>query len=210
MSRTIPPADAILFKSPARVLHRIARPAAARRACRMLARRELWLRARRADSARGLAAVDDFVAQLRETEARRLTEIHGYDTGALAREFHGCFSRRPLPEHAPGTCAARPRSRARARMMGWRLRGEDVAISPPPQPSPSKRRLRPSSTDYAGEGAHRPRGAGLCRKRQFVFSAGGGASCLSTPALISPAVICCILFIRSTAALADSTRRQAG
>jgi len=37
------------------------------------------------------AAVDDFVAQLRETEARRLTEIHGYDTGALAREFHGVF-----------------------------------------------------------------------------------------------------------------------
>ena len=138
MSRTIPPADAILFKSPARVLHRIARPAAARRACRMLARRELWLRARRADSARGLAAVDDFVAQLRETEARRLAEIHGYDTAALAREFHGCFSRRPLPRHAPSSCAARPRSRARARMMGLRLRGEDVAISPLPNPPPAK------------------------------------------------------------------------
>ena len=38
----------------------------------------------------------------------------------------------------------------------------------------------------------------------------GGASALSTPALSSPAVICCILFIRSTAALADKTSRHAG
>ena len=63
-------------------------------------RGEVWLRARRAGGADGLAAVDDFVAQLREAEARRLAETHGYDTAALAREFHrfdsGCFSRQPF------------------------------------------------------------------------------------------------------------------
>ena len=82
----------------------------------MLARRELWLRARRADSARGLAAVDDFVAQLRETEARRLAEIHGcYDTAALAREFHGCTVRNFRHGDIPPR-AALPRGQLRIRL----------------------------------------------------------------------------------------------
>ena len=60
----------------------------------------IWLRERREGQARGYAAVNDFVAALRETEAQRLAEIHGYDIAALAREFHrfdsGCFSRQPF------------------------------------------------------------------------------------------------------------------
>ena len=63
-------------------------------------RGESWLRARREGSARGLAAVDDFVGELREREAQRLAATHGYDTAALSREFHrfdlGCFSRQPF------------------------------------------------------------------------------------------------------------------
>ena len=63
-------------------------------------RGESWLRARREGSARGLAAVDDFVGELREREAQRLAAAHGYDTAALSREFHrfdsGCFSRQPF------------------------------------------------------------------------------------------------------------------
>jgi hypothetical protein len=63
-------------------------------------RGEMWLRARREGQARGLAAVNDFVAELREKEALRLADIHGYDTAALSREFHrfdsGCFSRQPF------------------------------------------------------------------------------------------------------------------
>ena len=63
-------------------------------------RGESWLRARREGSARGLAAVDDFVGELREREAQRLAASHGYDTAALSREFHrfdaGCFSRQPF------------------------------------------------------------------------------------------------------------------
>jgi hypothetical protein len=63
-------------------------------------RGESWLRARREGSARGLAAVDDLVGELREHEAQRLAAAHGYDTAALSREFHrfdsGCFSRQPF------------------------------------------------------------------------------------------------------------------
>ena len=63
-------------------------------------RGESWLRERRAGSARGVAAVDDFVGELREREAQRLAATHGYDTAALSREFHrfdsGCFSRQPF------------------------------------------------------------------------------------------------------------------
>ena len=63
-------------------------------------RGESWLRARREGSARGLAAVDGFVGELREREAQRLAASHGYDTAALSREFHrfdaGCFSRQPF------------------------------------------------------------------------------------------------------------------
>ena len=63
-------------------------------------RGESWLRARREGSACGLAAVDDFLAELGEREARRLAATHGYDTAALSREFHrfdsGCFSRQPF------------------------------------------------------------------------------------------------------------------
>ena len=99
MSRTIPPADAILFDLPAAFFTALLGPPQhdAHVECW---RGELWLRARRADSADGLAAVDDVVAELREKEAQRLAEIHGYDTAALAREFHrfdsGCFSRQPF------------------------------------------------------------------------------------------------------------------
>ena len=60
-------------------------------------RGETWLRAQQEGSARGIAAVDDFLGELREREAQRLAATHGYDTAALSREFHrfdsGCFSR---------------------------------------------------------------------------------------------------------------------
>jgi hypothetical protein len=63
-------------------------------------RGETSLRARQEGSARGVAAVDDFVGALREREAQRLAATHGYDTAALSREFHrfdsGCFSRQPF------------------------------------------------------------------------------------------------------------------
>ena len=77
-------------------------------------RGESWLRARREGSARGLAAVDDFVGELREREAQRLAATHGYDTAALSREFHrfdsGCFSRQRF---ARATIAPRDRDRVR-------------------------------------------------------------------------------------------------
>ena len=63
-------------------------------------RSEAWLRARQEGGAHGIAAVDDFVGELREREARRLAATHGYDTAALSREFHrfdsGCFSKQPF------------------------------------------------------------------------------------------------------------------
>jgi hypothetical protein len=75
-------------------------------------RGELWLRERRAGHARGAAAVNDLLAEQRENEAQRLAAIHGYDTAALAREFHrfdsGCFSRQPF---------ARTRARQLARAI---------------------------------------------------------------------------------------------
>jgi hypothetical protein len=91
--------DGIVFHSPAALFAAVLGPPQhdAHVECR---RGELWLRARREGSARGLAAVDDFVCELREREAQRLAETHGYDTAALSREFHrfdsGCFSRQPF------------------------------------------------------------------------------------------------------------------
>ena len=91
--------DGIVFNSPAAFFAAVLGPPQhdAHVECR---RGELWLRARREGSARGVAAVDDFVGELREREAQRLAETHGYDTAALSREFRrfdsGCFSTQPF------------------------------------------------------------------------------------------------------------------
>ena len=80
-------------------------------------RGESWLRARREGSARGLAAVDDFVGELREREAQRLAQTHGYDTAALSREFHrfelGVLFQTAVCPHARATIAPRDRDRVR-------------------------------------------------------------------------------------------------
>lgn len=59
-----------------------------------------WLDEATAASKRGSAAVDEFVAELREREAERVAAVHGFDTAALRREIDrwstGCFSREPF------------------------------------------------------------------------------------------------------------------
>jgi hypothetical protein len=92
------------------------------------------------------------------------------------------------------------------------VRDEGVAGSNPATPTnfPENSKLYVKQRPRAGTPAARCLAAvtGLAERPQD--GACGGASALSTPALIRPAVICCILFIRSTAAAEDSTSRHAG
>ena len=93
------PVRSVCFSSPADFFAALLGPPQhdAHVVCR---RGEAWLRTRQAGCARGIAAVEDFVGELREREAHRLAAMHGYDTAALGREFHrfdsGCFSRQPF------------------------------------------------------------------------------------------------------------------